>query len=118
MKKNDFILIAAVLAAALSLFCIRLFKKPAENPVVIVSAGGAEFGRYDLCEDRVIDINGTNTLVIKDGTAFMSESDCPDRLCLYQKPICKDGESIVCLPNRITVTVKSREEPEVDSVAN
>ena len=40
----------------------------------------------------------------------MTSADCPDHLCVKQKVISKEGESIICLPNKVVVTVKKRHE--------
>ena len=47
----------------------------------------------------------------------MIEADCPDQLCVHQKAISKDRETIVCLPNKVVVEVKSKTESEFDSIA-
>lgn len=43
--------------------------------------------------------------MIRDGKADMKEADCPDKLCVHQKAISAENESIVCLPDRVVVTV-------------
>jgi len=60
---------------------------------------------------------GENTLVIRDGRADIVAADCPDRLCVHQPSITRDGESIICLPHRITVTVEGGDAAAVDDVA-
>ena len=47
----------------------------------------------------------------------MVEADCPDKLCVHQKAISKNNETIICLPNKVVVQVTSGEESEFDSVA-
>ena len=42
--------------------------------------------------------------------------DCPDRLCVQQHAICKERETIVCLPNKVVVEVVGGEEADLDSV--
>lgn len=75
-------------------------------------------GVYSLAEDRVIEINdGTNILKIRNGTADMAKANCPDKLCVNQRAISKNGESIICLPNEVVVTVDSSENSEFDAVA-
>ena len=53
----------------------------------------------------------------KDGTADITEADCPDKLCVHQRAISKTKETIVCLPNKVVVEVTGSEESELDSVA-
>ena len=61
--------------------------------------------------------NGTNILVVKDGEAYMKDADCPDRLCVKQGKISKNGESIICLPHQVVVEVVADNETEVDAYA-
>ena len=49
---------------------------------------------------------GFNHLVIKDGEAVLTEADCPDRRCTRMGPISEPGEWMVCLPHRVTVTIR------------
>lgn len=117
MKKNDWILAGAVIAVALIAFVgYMIFQK--DGNMVQIMVDGKEFGVYSLAKDQVIDINGTNTLEIKDGKAEMISAECPDKLCVHQKAISKSGESIICLPYKIVVRVEGAEEAsDYDAVA-
>lgn len=117
MKKNDLILIVSVILISLSAFFILKFTK-SDGETVTVSVDGSIYGTYDLNKDDIIDINGTNTLVIEDNKAYMKDAHCPDKLCVKQKAISKDGESIICLPNKVIVTVESHSQSDVDAVVN
>lgn len=55
-------------------------------------------------------------LIRKGGVADMTSADCPDHLCVKQKAISKEGESIICLPNKVVVTVKSDTKSDIDSI--
>ena len=118
MKKNDFILILSVVLIALSVFLFLHFTGEEGSGQVVIKVDGVENGRYDITDDREININDTNILVIKDNKAYMKSADCPDKLCVKQKAISKDGESIICLPNKIIVTVESNSKSDIDAVAN
>ena len=37
----------------------------------------------------------------------MAEADCPDRLCVRRGPVRYAGETIICLPHKLVVTVRS-----------
>ena len=54
---------------------------------------------------------------ISGGEAFMKWADCPDKLCIRQGKISHTGETIACLPNRVTVRVISGAASNVDSIA-
>ncbi|WP_054954745.1 NusG domain II-containing protein [Paenibacillus dakarensis] len=55
----------------------------------------------------VLSERGMNTIKIKDGTAFMLEADCPDHLCEDSHPISKPNEILVCMPNRVILSIVS-----------
>ena len=50
-------------------------------------------------------MDGHNKVIIGDGVVWMEEADCPDKLCVNQGRISKAGQTIICLPNRIMVTI-------------
>lgn len=118
MKKNDYRLIAVIILIAALLFFIWGKEAGREAAVVEVTVNGKKSGSYRLDSRQEIDINGTNMLVIRNGMADMTEADCPDKLCVNQKAISKNGESIVCLPNKVVVTVISGDGRELDEVAH
>ena len=86
---------------------------------VTIKVNGEIEGTYSLSEDREIKINdGSNVLQIKNGKAKMIEADCPDKLCMHQKAVSKNHESIICLPNKVVVEVESSENSKYDAVTN
>ena len=113
MKRNDFYLISIVFFLALSFFAFNTIKKESGD-YVIIYVDNKEFKKLPLNQDTTIDINGKNTITVKDGKVFMESADCPDQLCVHQKPLNMSGRDIVCLPNMVTIRVIS--EKEVDGV--
>jgi hypothetical protein len=110
--KNDIILVA-VLLALVALAALVLFLSRSAGDTVAVTVDGKPFGEYPLSEDRVVEIengDGYNILVIKDGKAHVSEASCPDGICSDHRPIKHSGASIVCLPNKVVVSVEDGEE--------
>lgn len=105
MKKRDILLIGAILILALAAaLVVRLAKKP--GAYVVVRVDGAEVGAYSLSQPQTCTLNGgTNILRIEDGKAWLVEADCPDQICVRQGVIDAVGETITCLPNRLTITV-------------
>lgn len=118
MKKKDYILIAAIIIIAVVLLLLFGKKLSGDAGMVEVTVDGKVTGTYRLDKEQEIRINGTNLLVIKDGEADMTDADCPDKICVNQKPVSKKGESLVCLPNKVIVTVIEGDTNEVDTVAN
>lgn len=113
----DVIVIAAILL--LSLFLVlAVFLTRDEGSVAVVEIDGAEAGEYPLSADGVFPLNGgTNVLVIENGTAYLNYSSCPDHVCERTGKIRYVGQAIVCLPNRVTVTVTGDEKGGVDFVS-
>lgn len=117
MKKADFILIGAVLAVVCVLLLILYVPKNNVGAYVEIEVDGRQVQSLPLDENTSYDISteyGENTLVIEDGYAFMSDADCPDRICVRHRKINKNGESIICLPHKVVVSIVSADESEVD----
>ncbi|MBQ8803752.1 MAG: NusG domain II-containing protein [Tyzzerella sp.] len=116
LKKMDLILILVVVALAIGGMLIYRGFGAKEAGTVIVEVDGEAFGEYSLDENHEILINDTNVLIIENGQANMYEANCPDQICVKHKPISKNGETIVCLPNKVVVTITEAEKSELDAV--
>lgn len=125
--RNDIILISVIVIISVTLLLVwKLVYLKGQNPDsdagVRATVDGKVYGTYPLSKDDTIEIKNvdgdvTNTLVIKDGVADVTAADCPDHLCVKQKAISKEGESIICLPNKVVVTVKSDTKSDIDSIS-
>ena len=120
--KNDWILLCVLAVIGIGMWAYSTFiEKPAATKAV-VTVDGKEYGTYNLNKDQTIEIKQkttvTNVLVIADGEIFMQDATCPDKLCEKQGRKSRDKETIVCLPNKVVVTVVSDETTGIDSVAN
>lgn len=115
----DAALIAALLLIALGLYLLSSRAKAGEaadeGPWAVVIMDGEETARYSMTKNGTYELNGgTNTLVIEDGYAWMTESQCPDKICEHMGKIRYNGQLIVCLPNGVIVTVEGGEDGGVD----
>ena len=113
----DIIVVASLLLLSLvTLLVINLTKK--DGAFATVTVEGVTVGEFPLDKDGVYELNGgTNTLTVKDGRAYMSYSDCPDHVCERTGKVKHVGETIVCLPNKVTVTVTGVSDNAVDFVS-
>ena len=110
MKKRDIILIASILAIAIALFLIVELTKE-EGAGVTVKVDGVKVAEYSLSANGAYPLNGgTNILVIENGKAYLTDANCPDKLCVHQGKISMTGETITCLPNKLTVSVFGAEQ--------
>lgn len=113
MRKGD---IALIIIAVISL-ALWLIPKT-DGSTVIILVDGELFDEISLAEDTEITVEneyGKNTVTVKNGEVYVIDADCPDKLCEKDK-ISKNGESIVCLPNRLSVTIETEDEKEVDVI--
>ena len=113
----ELIVIVSLLFISLIIFlCINLSKT--EGAFVEVKVAGEVVGTYALDTDGVYSLNGgSNTLTIKDGVAYMTYSDCPDHTCEKVGKVRYVGESITCLPNKLTIVVVGKTGDGVDLVS-
>ena len=106
------ILALLLLAGGLALV-LRLGREA--GGLAVVRVDGRVTERHSLAENGVYPLNGgSNILVIENGEAFLSEANCPDHLCVKMGRIRYNGQTITCLPNRLTVTVEGGESNGVD----
>ena len=101
----DVTLLLALVLVGLSVFLVSELSGEA-GEWAVVRIDGVEVGRYSLLCDGEYELNGgTNTLVISGGEAYVSEADCPDRVCVRTGHVSRNGERIICLPNKLEVKI-------------
>lgn len=120
MKKNDFILMAVLIVIALAAFGgVSLYSHiSTKEPEAVVYLDGKEKGRYPLSEDTTVEIrqeSSYNILQIRDGKADITEASCPDKVCVNHRPVNGQGESLVCLPNKMVVEIENGVESGIDA---
>lgn len=113
MKKRDFLFaFLVILLAAASFWAIKLCQKGADT--VRITVDGELFCEKSLYENCEIDINGTNTAVIENGSVYMKSATCPDKLCIGQGRAKDSSKRIICLPNKVVIEVIKKSD--VDTV--
>ena len=121
IARRDILIIALLLILSFGSFGYWGLTQNAGAARVKIEVAGSLLGEYDLNEEQTIDIPGAdgqvmNQVIITGGAAYMSEADCPDKICVKQGKISRLGQSIVCLPNRVVVSVSAGQRTELDSV--
>ena len=113
----DIIIVAAILLVSVALLLVMTLTKE-EGSLVVVEINGATVATYLLDENGEYSLNGgTNVLVIEDGKAYLNYSNCPDHICENTGKIQYVGQTIICLPNKIAITIKGEAEGGVDFVS-
>ncbi|MDO4464108.1 MAG: NusG domain II-containing protein [Bacillota bacterium] len=120
MIKKDILFLVCVISLALIVWGIYAYCNQNGADTVFVIQDGKQVGAYPLEEDKIVIVtwgeDEYNLLMISDGTAFMSDADCPDKLCVKQNPISGNGESIICLPHKLVIRIAAKEESKLDAV--
>ena len=108
--RNDIILIVGLLlVSAIGMFYLFIFRKNGDT--VKVTVDGKTYATYSLSENITKDIYSgennehLNRLIIEDGKAYIETATCPDGICVDHSPIFRDGESIVCLPQHVVISI-------------
>ena len=106
----DALVVLAVLALA-GLLAARPFlaAKTAGELTVSISVDGETVERCALSayEGGTYESRGyTLTVAVENGAVRVSESDCPNQDCVHSGAISRAGQSIVCLPARVAVTLE------------
>ena len=118
IRPRDLLIAASVLLAALAFFLYDS-TRPAGEEAVIRQNGEVikTVGLSQVKEPYTIELSGeipATLLIERDGVRFLS-AGCPDKLCVRTGKISKAGQTAVCLPAKITVTIEGG-TPDVDGV--
>lgn len=120
---GDGLLVGCILLVCIALAIVPHLSKKAASVSVKVTVDGKMYAVYPLETDTTVEIGQTGVrFVIENGKAFIAASDCPDKLCMRAGSLSKTdvGKSLICLPNRVAVTILSGnndlEQSEVDGI--
>ena len=119
MKREFYLVIAILLVIVGSTLTNRiLFSKPGtvvEVSVIDQHSNKTLLKTFDLSEnitypittspDTDKSLEGTNLLVIQEQNVWISEANCPNQDCVKQGKISMNGEMLVCLPHRLTISI-------------
>lgn len=122
MKRNDWFLIMGILIIALCFLLIRSFVMGGDAAgSVEVRINGEKVGTYSLYEDRTerfeYDDGSFNVMVIKDGKVSVAEADCPDKHCINKGAVCRENDTIICLPHELVIKIIESDSKGPDIIA-
>lgn len=116
LKYGDFIVVFLVVAVSAVLFAFSFFGS--EKLVAEISLDGELFQSVELFgleEEKILQVGSCEILVENDGVAFLSSS-CPDKLCINRGKLKKAGDTMACVPEKVTVVLKKAKGNDVDAV--
>ena len=104
---------ALVAAVVIALFYLP--KAQGGQRTVVITQRGQEVCRQDINipgfdKERVVALDDGVyhlTVRINDGGVYVSDSDCPGQDCVHAGVIRQAGQSIVCLPAQVVISIVS-----------
>lgn len=128
MKKTDYLIIGII---GLSLIVVLLIWKVAfSNPgyTYEILCDNSVIKTGNLLDDCYVVIDGgravefkdkheaddycdkhdtvTNYVVVSKGFVNVIAANCPDKICVNTEPVNEIGRSIVCMPNKVAISVR------------
>lgn len=123
--RDVLVALAILLLAAAVALAVYLPRRQTGQLTVVISAGGEVVQRVPLerfpAQPLTVQSDGYTLVVARTDTAsggaavYVERSDCPGQDCVHTTPICRSGQSIVCLPAKVTVTLTGA-APDADVV--
>lgn len=110
IKKADIILFICLILIGGGLSYLA-FSGSSTGDLVVVKVNGEIYGKYSLSKDRTITVNRDghmNKITIKGGKVQVSKSSCKNQICVKQGSISTTHQSIVCIPNRVVVSIEGK----------
>lgn len=111
--RNDLILVIALLLIAL-IGLILVFLTRTEGAYCVITQNGEVLDKLSLSEPSThsyyADNGAYNTVTVENGSVYITEASCPDKLCVKRNTVKYHGQTIVCLPNGFVVTVYGVED--------
>lgn len=118
-KKYDYVvLVILLLLTIVSIAVPFLTNKKPEEEIVVIQVSGKDYKTFPLNKDNTIPIkvgDHYNLIVIKDNKVRITEANCPDKLCVKDGAISKQGQILVCLPNKVVVQIKGKDIDQIDT---
>ncbi len=117
VKKSDIVFAFAIIAVMLLVFFLLLPNM--RGTEAVFRQNGKIIKVLALNYDTEFEIYGAyhNEFIIKDGEVFVAHSNCPNHQCEKFGRISSVGQSIVCVPNGVSVTIEDGREADTDAIS-
>lgn len=119
IRPFDWIIVGLLLIGAFIPYGIFAYKEHQQNTqpqnvlTAYVSHDGKQVYKVQLTNHegkttyRYNDEHDWNVIEVTDNKIAITEANCPDQVCVRRGQISKAGETIVCLPHKLLVEIKS-----------
>ena len=119
MKQGDkFVLYGVIILIFILLVEYGFFQRHSTK-VVVIRSDGKIVKELPINKDAVFEVKskeGHLFVEIKNGKVRVTNSTCKDKLCEKEGWISNVGESIICLPNRISISIIGKNGEKIDTV--
>lgn len=117
LKPIDLILIAVLLLGGAGFWFYT--KQSTKSATAVVYIGGEVYRKIELEKvDKVYELDlpcePKATLLVENGSVCFEHAECSDKVCVNTGKLTKRGDTAVCLPAGVVVTVENGEESEID----
>ncbi len=120
MILDKFIAISLIAFSAIS---YRALKKVPYMDEALITIDEKAYGKISISANTTI----LDTLLKKDktiiaiierghGTVRVVYSSCPDKICLHSGKIGRNGEKIICVPNKLVISI-GKKDSECDAIS-
>lgn len=120
-SKLDLVLIGLILfIATFSVVQVSAYhiQQSSQPKVAMIYQENILLNEVDLMKDNTFPIlNGKMHIEVRNGGIRILDSDCPQRICVKAGYIQYSGQTIVCLPNKILIEIKSTGTPSLDAIS-
>ena len=108
IRCGDILVLSAMLLATAALLCADRFGKTDLCAEIYESGALVQTVRFaDVTAPYALTVGGCTLTVEPDGIAF-TDADCPDGLCVRRGKMTQSGDSMACVPNRVTVALRAK----------
>ena len=114
MKRGDRITGVVLLAAVALVIVFWIVMHRTPGTLAVVRVDGKVVATVDLIshEPKTLDVTGVLGLMVivadGKGSIRVTESTCPDQICVRTTPARSPGDQIICVPNRMVITVEGK----------
>jgi hypothetical protein len=105
---------APLLVALVAWVGLQAYASAHPGRLAVVTNGDGATYELSLDQDSTTVITstlGTNTVVVEGGRVHVEEASCPGGDCVEHDPIAHVGETIICLPNHLVITINDAQAP-------
>ncbi len=118
------LLVALLVAAAAVALLLGLGQEGGNFLTASVVLDGETIAQYDLAAltgPVTLEVEGAAyplTIQAEPGRIRIAESSCPGQDCVHTGWASRAGQQIICLPNRLVISLEGRVSNEVDAVTS